>query len=83
MLAIILNKKGGPLDIVKDFVIKTAGYIGTSFWIEPGTVPGNVVMAEMPSIVITTMLKNNMLEEWYQNTRCIVNTIKMQVQLSF
>jgi len=51
---IILNKKGGPLGIVKDYVVKIEyqkrGGIHWHilFWVEPGTVPDNVIMAEMP-----------------------------------
>ena len=54
MLEILLNNKGGPLGIVKDFVVKTEyqkrGGIHWHilFWVEPDTVPDNVVMAEMP-----------------------------------
>ena len=54
MLEILLNKKGGPLGIVKDYVIKTEYqkrgglHWHILFWVEPGTVPDNVVMAEMP-----------------------------------
>ena len=53
MLEIILNKEGGPIGIVKDFAVKTEyqkrGGIHWHilFWVEPGTVPDNVVMVKL------------------------------------
>ena len=53
MLEILLNKVG-PLGVVKDFVVKSEyqkrGRIHWHilFWVESGTAPDNVVMAEMP-----------------------------------
>ena len=54
MMDILLDKTTGPLGLVKDYVVKTEyqkrGGIHWHilFWIEPGTAPDNVVMAEMP-----------------------------------
>ena len=53
MLEILLNK-GGPLGVVKDFVVKSEyqkrGGIHWHilFWVESGTARDNVIMAEMP-----------------------------------
>ena len=54
MMDILLDKTAGPMGLVKDYVVKTEyqkrGGIHWHilFWIEPGTAPDNVVMAEMP-----------------------------------
>ena len=50
MIEIILNKKGGSLGIVQDYEYQKRGGIHWHilFRVEPGSVPSNVVMAEIP-----------------------------------
>ena len=54
MMDILLDKKSGPLGIVVDFAVKKEYqkqgglHWHILFWVQPGSTPDNVVLAEMP-----------------------------------
>ena len=80
MLEIILNKQGGPLGVVQDFVVKTEyqkrGGIHWHilFWVEPGTTPNDVVMAEMPCYRDTSNIEaqyaRRMVQKYQMHRQC-------------
>ena len=82
MIEIILNKKGGPLGIVRDYVVKTEyqkkGGIHWHilFWVEPGSAPSNVLMAEIPRCSDTSNVE---AKEWCRSIKYIVNDIPRDV----
>ena len=83
MLEMILNKNGGPLGIIKDYVIKTEyqkrGGIHWHilFWTEPGTSPANVVMAEMPRHSDTSNVEaqyaRRMVQKYQMHRECFAS----------
>ena len=54
MMDILLDKKSGPLGVVTDYAIKKEYqkcgglHWHILFWVEPGSTPDNVVLAELP-----------------------------------
>ena len=62
MMDILLDKKSGPLGIVADFAVKKEYqkrgglHWHIFFWVQPGSTPDNVVLAEMPRSADTSTI---------------------------
>ena len=79
MLEILLNK-GGPLGVVKDFVVKSVYqkrdgiHWHILFWVESGTASDNVVMAEMPRYSDTSNVQaqyvRRMVQKYQMHREC-------------
>ena len=80
MMDILLDKTSGPLGLVRDYVVKTEyqkrGGIHWHilFWVEPGTVPDNVVSAELPRHPDTSNIQaqyaRRMVQKFQMHRQC-------------
>ena len=80
MIEIILNKKGGSLGIVQDYVViteyqKRGGiHWHILFWVEPGSASSNVVMAEIPRYSDTSSIEakyaRRMVQKYEMHCEC-------------
>ena len=80
MMDILLDKKSGPLGIVIDFAVKKEYqkrgglHWHILFWVQPGSAPDNVVMAEMPRTADTQNVQaqyaRKMVQKYQMHREC-------------
>ena len=80
MMDILLDKKSGPLGIVVDFAVKKEYqkrgglHWHILFWVQPGSTPDNVVLAEMPRSADTQNVQaqyaRKMVQKYQMHREC-------------
>ena len=80
MMDILLDKKSGPLGIVIDFAVKKEYqkrgglHWHILFWVQPGSAPDNIVMAEMPRSADTQNIQaqyaRKMVQKYQMHREC-------------
>ena len=80
MMDILLDKKSGPLGVVTDYAIKKEYqkrgglHWHILFWVEPGSTPNNVVLAELPrssdTLNVQAQYARRMVQKYQMHREC-------------